>query len=55
MAAEESLHPEEELNRLSDTPLLPVEKKLIIGSLALGFVLLGILFWLSSTFFTVTK
>ena len=31
-------------------PLLPVEKKLITGSLLLGAVLLGILLWLSSLF-----
>jgi len=32
-------------------PLLPVEKKLIAGSLILGLVLLGILVWVSHRFF----
>jgi hypothetical protein len=42
---------EDELHRLSDEPLLPVEKKLIVGSLLLGLALLGLLVWLSYTFF----
>ena len=36
-----------------DEPLLPVEKKLIAGSLILGITLLGLLIWLSNTFFPV--
>ena len=32
-------------------PLLPVEKRLIAGSLVLGIVLLGLLIWLSNKFF----
>ena len=32
-------------------PLLPVEKKLIAWSLILGVVLLGLLVWISYTFF----
>ena len=32
-------------------PLLPIEKKLIAGSLVLGIVLLGLLLWVSRTFF----
>jgi hypothetical protein len=32
-------------------PLLPVEKKLIGWSIGLGIVLLGILVWVSYTFF----
>ncbi len=32
-------------------PLLPVEKKLIGWSIGLGVVLLGILVWISYTFF----
>ncbi len=32
-------------------PLLPVEKKLIGWSIGLGIVLLGILVWISYTFF----
>lgn len=42
---------EDELNRRIDEPLLPVEKKLIAGSLLLGLGLLGLLVWLSYTFF----
>jgi hypothetical protein len=45
---------DDELNRLSNEPLLPVEKKLIVGSLLLGVALLGMLIWLSYTFFPVT-
>ncbi len=32
-------------------PLLPVEKQLIAGSLLLGAVLLGVLLWVSHTYF----
>jgi hypothetical protein len=32
-------------------PLLPVEKKLIGWSIGLGIVLLGVLIWVSHTFF----
>jgi hypothetical protein len=41
----------EELARIPYEPLLPVEKKLIAGSLILGVALLGLLLWLSVTFF----
>jgi len=41
----------EELKKMEYEPLLPVEKKLIAGSLALGIVLLGLLIWLSNKFF----
>jgi hypothetical protein len=41
----------EELKKMEYEPLLPVEKKLIAGSLLLGIVLLGLLIWLSNTFF----
>ena len=41
----------EELNKMECEPLLPVEKKLIAGSLLLGIVLLGLLIWLSNKFF----
>jgi membrane protein involved in colicin uptake len=34
-------------------PLLPVEKRLIAWSLVLGVVLIGILVWVSQTFFEV--
>lgn len=45
----------EELARVPHEPLLPVEKKLIAGSLILGAALLGILVWLSYTLFPLTK
>lgn len=41
----------EELKKMAHEPLLPVEKKLIASSLILGVVLLGILIWMSYTFF----
>ena len=41
----------EELKKMEHEPLLPVEKKLIAGSLILGIVLLGLLIWLSNIFF----
>ncbi len=41
----------EELKKMEWEPLLPVEKKLIGWSLTLGVVLLGILVWVSRTFF----
>lgn len=44
----------EELAKIPHEPLLPVEKKLIAWSLVLGAALLGILLWISATFFVVT-
>jgi hypothetical protein len=41
----------EEMAHIPYEPLLPAEKKLIAGSLVLGAVLLGLLLWLSATFF----
>lgn len=41
----------DELARVPDEPLLPVEKKLIAVSLLLGVALLGLLVWVSYTFF----
>jgi hypothetical protein len=41
----------EELKKMEWEPLLPVEKKLIGYSLALGTILLGVLVWVSYTFF----
>jgi hypothetical protein len=58
-AAQEPPTPAEELKLAEaiaaqpDEPLLPVEKKLIAGSLILGIALLGLLIWLSNTFFPV--
>jgi hypothetical protein len=43
----------DEMARIPYEPLLPVEKKLIAWSLVLGIALLGLLFWISSTFFAV--
>ncbi len=41
----------EEMEKMEYEPLLPVEKKLIVWSIALGVVLLGALTWVSYTFF----
>ena len=41
----------DELKKMEYEPLLPVEKKLILGSLVLGVVLLGLLLWVSRVFF----
>jgi hypothetical protein len=40
-----------ELARVAAEPLLPAEKWLIGGSLALGAALLGLLLWASHTYF----
>jgi hypothetical protein len=40
-----------ELQRLRDEPLLPIERKLVAWSIGVGLLLLGILIWLSRTFF----
>jgi hypothetical protein len=40
-----------EMAAIPDEPLLPVEKKLIAGSLLLGLALLGVLYWLSQILF----
>jgi hypothetical protein len=42
-----------ELANVQAEPLLPAEKWLIGGSLALGLVLLGVLLWISRTQFPV--
>jgi hypothetical protein len=41
----------EEIKKMEVEELLPVEKKLIGWSIGLGVVLLGILVWISYTFF----
>jgi hypothetical protein len=41
----------EEMAHIPYEPLLPAEKMLIAGSLVLGVVLLGVLLWVSATFF----
>jgi hypothetical protein len=43
----------EELAAIPYEPLLPVEQRLIAGSLLLGVALLGVLLWVSSTFFPI--
>ena len=43
----------EEIRKMEYEPLLDVEKRLITWSLALGVVLIGILVWVSHTFFEV--
>ena len=43
----------EEIARVPHEPWLPVETMLVLGSLALGVLLLGLLLWASSTFFPV--
>jgi hypothetical protein len=45
---------QKELASGADEPLLPVEKMLIAGSLLLGALLLGILYWISVTYFPVS-
>ena len=42
-----------ELARVEAEPLLPAEKWLIGGSLALGLALLGLLLWVSRTYFPI--
>ena len=41
----------EELKNMRREPLLPIEKKLIGGSLLLGLLLLGLLLWVSGALF----
>jgi hypothetical protein len=43
----------DELKKMEYEPLLPIEKKLIGWSIGLGIILLGILIWVSTTFFSV--
>lgn len=41
----------QELAKIPDEPLLPIERRLIVSSLLLGFFLLGVLLWISHRFF----
>ncbi len=41
----------DELQKMEYEPMLPVEKKLIGWSIAIGVVALGFLYWISHTFF----
>ncbi len=45
MRNESEQHIRDELQRMPYEPLLPVERKLILGSLILGAVLLVLLLW----------
>jgi hypothetical protein len=44
-----------ELQEMRWEPLLPVEKKLIGWSIGIGVTLLGILIWVSYTFFPASR
>jgi len=41
----------EEIKKMEVEPLLPIEKKLVLGSVVLGVALLALLTWISYTFF----
>ncbi len=41
----------DEMTKMEYEPILPVEKKLVLWSVVLGFGLLGFLYWLSVTLF----
>jgi hypothetical protein len=43
----------EEVKKMEYEPLLPVEKRLIAWSIGLGVGLIGLLVWISHTFFEV--
>jgi hypothetical protein len=43
----------EELSKMKEEPILPIEKQLIVYSLLLGVVLLVVFAWISFTFFNV--
>ena len=51
MTEQEAPRLAEEMEKMEYEPLLPVEKKLIVWSIALGVVLLALLTWVSYTFF----
>jgi len=53
MAEEPKLSEELKKMEAEYEPLLPIEKKLIVWSLGLGIILLGVLVWVSYTFFPV--
>lgn len=54
MSAEEEARLKQEMRQMEYEPLLPVEKKLITYSIALGVVLLFVFVWISFTFFPGT-
>ena len=41
----------EEMEKMEYEPLLPIEKKLVVWSIALGVILLVLLTWVSYTYF----
>ena len=41
----------DEMGKIPDEPLLPIEKKLIVWSLAIGIVLMAVLIFLSRAYF----
>ena len=41
----------DELKKMEYEPLLPIEKKLLLWSVGLGAALLGLLVWISYTYF----
>ncbi|WP_198015354.1 hypothetical protein [Nitratidesulfovibrio termitidis] len=41
----------EEMQKMEYEPLLPVEKKLVAWSLAIGVISLVVLYWVSAVFF----
>lgn len=41
----------EELKKMEYEPMLPVENKLVAWSIGLGIILLGLLVWISYTYF----
>jgi hypothetical protein len=41
----------EELGKMPYEPLLPIEKKLVLWSVLLGFFLLAVLVWVNQAFF----
>ena len=43
----------EELDKMDYEPLMPIEKKLIIGSISLGIILLVILVYISNEYFAL--
>lgn len=45
----------DEMRSMQAEPLLPIEIKLIVGSLVLGAVLLFVLLWIGNTFFPVAR
>jgi len=55
MAEEPKLSEELKKMEAEYEPLLPIEKKLIVWSLGLGIILLGVLVWVSYTFFPAKR